>query len=143
MTLPDEYRFRVETPVAWGDMDAFGHVNNVIYLRYFETGRVAYFEQFDYLKGDLCPGCGPIIASTLCNFRSPVVYPDTLTIGLKVQKPRTTSFQMDFAMASAKQGKIVADGHAVVVHYNYRENRKEPLPEILLKAMEQQEAWSL
>ena len=28
--------------VAWGDMDAFGHVNNVQYYRYIESARIAY-----------------------------------------------------------------------------------------------------
>ena len=31
--------------VIWADMDAYGHVNNTVYLRYFEDGRVAYFDR--------------------------------------------------------------------------------------------------
>lgn len=34
---------RVGIPVAWGEMDAFGHVNNVVYFRYFESARIAFF----------------------------------------------------------------------------------------------------
>ena len=34
----------VREPVIWGDMDAFGHVNNIVYLRYFESARIAYFD---------------------------------------------------------------------------------------------------
>ena len=40
-----------EQKVAWGDMDAFGHVNNVIYYRYIESARIGYFDElniFDY-----------------------------------------------------------------------------------------------
>ena len=40
----------IEIPVAWGEMDAFGHVNNIIYFRYFESARLAYFHQTGYLK---------------------------------------------------------------------------------------------
>ena len=32
----------IELPVQWGDMDSFGHVNNVVYLRWFESARIAY-----------------------------------------------------------------------------------------------------
>ena len=42
-----DYPVVVETPVAWGEMDAFGHVNNIVYFRYFETARIAYFEKLD------------------------------------------------------------------------------------------------
>jgi acyl-CoA thioester hydrolase len=36
---------RVEFPVAWADMDAMGHVNNTVYLRYFETARITCFAE--------------------------------------------------------------------------------------------------
>jgi acyl-CoA thioesterase FadM len=39
------YPVVIEIPVAWGEMDAFQHVNNVAYIRYFESGRIAYFER--------------------------------------------------------------------------------------------------
>jgi len=32
-------------PVQWGDQDAFGHVNNVVYFRWMESARIAYFRQ--------------------------------------------------------------------------------------------------
>ena len=35
----------VEIPVVWGDLDAFRHVNNTVFLRWFETARIAYFER--------------------------------------------------------------------------------------------------
>lgn len=38
---------RVDIPVAWGEMDAFGHVNNVVYFRYFESARI---DSYDYSK---------------------------------------------------------------------------------------------
>ena len=34
----------IEIPVIWGDMDAFQHVNNTVYFRYFENVRIEYFE---------------------------------------------------------------------------------------------------
>lgn len=37
-----QYPVVVEVPVAWGEMDAYGHVNNIVYFRYFETARIAY-----------------------------------------------------------------------------------------------------
>ena len=38
------YQVTIDVNVAWGEMDAFEHVNNVVYFRYFESVRMAYFE---------------------------------------------------------------------------------------------------
>jgi len=40
-----DYPVVVDIPVAWGEMDAYGHLNNIVYFRYFETARMAYFER--------------------------------------------------------------------------------------------------
>ena len=54
----------VEFPVAWGEMDALGHVNNVAYFRYFENARIAYFERIKMWNFMEKTGIGPILAST-------------------------------------------------------------------------------
>lgn len=54
----------IEIPVAWGEMDAYGHVNNIVYLRWFESCRMAYFRRsgvIDRVEGE---GIGPILART-------------------------------------------------------------------------------
>lgn len=39
--------------VAWGDMDAFGHVNNVQYYRYIESARIAYLMALNIFDQDI------------------------------------------------------------------------------------------
>jgi len=39
-----------EIPIAWGDMDAFQHVNNVVYFRHFESARISYFEKINFIE---------------------------------------------------------------------------------------------
>ena len=46
----ESFQVQVEIPVQWGDMDAAGHVNNVTYLRWCESARIAYFEKVDIDK---------------------------------------------------------------------------------------------
>ena len=53
-------------PVAWGEMDAMGHVNNIIYFRYFESVRIDYFRKLDLIGYQRETGIGPILASTEC-----------------------------------------------------------------------------
>ena len=81
-------------PVAWGDLDAFGHVNNTVFFRWFETARMALFREVGVLEDMERTGVGPILARTECNFRLPVAYPDTIRARTGIQRsgPRRMSW---------------------------------------------------
>lgn len=59
--LLDDYPVIVDFPIAWGDMDAFQHVNNIMYFKYFESARISYFERIDLIKVMNETGIGPHI----------------------------------------------------------------------------------
>jgi acyl-CoA thioester hydrolase len=44
--LISTYPVVIEIPIAWGDMDAFQHVNNKVYFKHFESARILYFENW-------------------------------------------------------------------------------------------------
>jgi acyl-CoA thioester hydrolase len=61
-------------PIRWGDMDAYGHVNNTVYFRYMEQARVEWLEQHQDLP--VRPGGdGPVIINASCTFLVPMTYP--------------------------------------------------------------------
>ena len=125
------YPVVVEIPVAWGEMDAFGHVNNIVYFRYFETARIAYFEKLnvpEFLDRD---PLGPILSETACRFRAALSYPDTVSIGARVARVGEDRFVMHYAVFSHWLGRLAADGEGTLVCFDYRHNRKAPLPERL------------
>lgn len=117
--------------VAWGEMDAFGHVNNVVYFRYFESARIAYFERLQMLDYMRESGIGPIVASLQCRFRAPLTYPDTLSVGVRAHSLETDRFTMDYCVVSHKLAKVAAEGSGVVVMYDYKALTKAPLPDVL------------
>jgi len=127
----DSFPVIVDIPVAWGDMDAFGHVNNVMYFRYFESARVAYFDRLDLMDEINRTGAGAILASTECRYRIPLTHPDTLSVGAKVEEIGDDRFVMTHAAFSHQHGRIAAEGRAVLVSYSYREKRKATIPEDL------------
>jgi acyl-CoA thioester hydrolase len=119
----------IEIPVAWGEMDSFQHVNNIVYLRYFESARIAYFERLNLMEFMNETGIGPILASVQCKFKIPLTYPDTVSVGTRISKIEHDRFVMEYHVVSQKHKKIAAEGEGVVVSFNYRENKKTPLPE--------------
>ena len=135
------YPVVIDIPVAWGEMDAFAHVNNITYFRYFESARIAYFEQVDAMGERERTGCGPILAETWCRFRSPLRYPDRLAAGTRVAEIGADRFTMEYALVSTKLGRIAAEGKGVVVWYDYRAQAKTNLPDSLrerIAALERQ-----
>jgi acyl-CoA thioester hydrolase len=118
----------METPVAWGEMDALRHVNNIVYFRYFESARIAYFEKLRFWEFMSQTGIGPILASIQCRFRIPLTYPDVVSVGTRIPKIEQDRFAMEYCAVSHRFRAIAAEGESVVVSYNYRENKKTPLP---------------
>lgn len=118
-----------EQPVAWGDMDALGHVNNAVYFRYMESARVAFllWAGVDRLRMD--SGIGVILQSAQCRFRRPVVYPDTLVISSKVTGIEADRFTLEHELRSNARGEVAAIGFGVIVAYDYAASRKTTLPE--------------
>jgi acyl-CoA thioester hydrolase len=113
----------IELPLQWGEMDAFGHLNNVAYLRYFETARIAYFEKANILAG--MPRVGPIMARQSINYRMPLHHPDRLLVSCGVTSIGKTSVQLAMRLQSkANDLAIAAEGDAVIVMFDYQAQQK-------------------
>lgn len=121
----------MNVPVAWGEMDAMGHVNNIIYFRYFETIRIEYFNRLKMMEYSRETGIGPILASTECRFKMPLQFPDTIIVGAKILSMEEDRVVMGYEVFSTKHKRIAADGEGVVVTYDYRNNKKVPIPDVL------------
>ena len=141
--LLDGFSVVAEFPVAWGDMDAFSHVNNAKYFTYFESARMAYFEQTGVMSHMEMTREGPILASTQCRFKLPVTYPDTLSIGARVSKLEADRFTMEYLVVSQKKGAIAARGEGVIVYFDYNSNTKTNVPEPICNMLEELEGDEL
>ena len=129
----------LEIPVAWGEMDAFQHVNNIIYLRYAESARIAYLEQVGLRDTMQMTGVGPILASLQCRYKFPLTYPDTARVGVRVSEIGADRFTVLFRIVSARHQRIAAEGDSVIVSYDYQAGRKVPLPPGWRAAIEETE----
>lgn len=111
--------------VAWGDMDAFGHVNNVQYYRYIESARIAYLMALNIFEQDILT----VVASSQCKYLSPVFYPDVLHVGARIEEIRNSAFRMQYVLWSEQQQQIVATGDAVMVCVDNVNAKKINIPD--------------
>ena len=116
----------VTTDIRWGDMDAFGHVNNTLFLRYFEMARVAHFEAIGFARPE---GTGPILGHVTCRYIRPLTHPDRIRIGTRVTKVGEDRFTQEYVLVSGAQDRVAAVGEGVVVAYDYDQGRRGVLPE--------------
>lgn len=124
-----DYPTVVTLPIQWGDQDAFGHVNNTVPLRWFETSRIAYLEQCGLGHMMSGGGLGPIVASISCNYRRQIVYPDNVYVGTKLANLRRGSMTLAHAVYSQSQGVLATEGETVVVFFDYDANRPRRVPD--------------
>ncbi|PSW19896.1 acyl-CoA thioesterase [Photobacterium sanctipauli] len=127
--LLDGYPVITQIPVAWGEMDALNHVNNVVYFRYFETARLEYFSHIGMMEELARTQVGPVLSETSCRYKLPITYPDTLHVGSRVVEMQDDRIIMEYAIYSEKLGAISTIGTAKGVMFDFKKNRKAGVSE--------------
>lgn len=121
-------------PIRWGDMDAYGHVNNTVYFRYMEQARVEWIEEMQVpvrLGGD-----GPVIINASCTFLIPMNYPGTVEVRTYVGAIGRSSCETIVDMRIVGDERIFAEGAAKVVWMNTQTGKSVPLPDHVRAVLE-------
>lgn len=122
-----DYPIVISIPVKWGEMDAFGHVNNTTFFRYFEDVRITYLYESGLIEAMTKLSMGPILAHTSCRYLKPLVYPDTVEVGTRMKSCGISSLVMEYLIESPKAG-VAAKGDGVIVVYDYKKAIKVNVP---------------
>ena len=123
----DGYPVQVTFPVQWGEMDAYGHVNNSVFFRYFEIARIEFLDRIGF-GGDFKDiKIGGILHSTSCRFRSTLKYPETITVGARVSEVGGDRFTLEYIILT-EDATVAANGDSVVVSFDYATRTKTPIP---------------
>lgn len=130
MPKPVRYSYSYLQKVAWGDMDAFGHVNHVVYAKYFENARANYFTDLKlWDTSDTSSQTGPVITHIQVEYRKQVRYPDTLEITMQVDSVSSRSFKISCTMWN-QEGDCVATASGEFLWLNFVTQKPIQLPEI-------------
>jgi YbgC/YbaW family acyl-CoA thioester hydrolase len=124
----EDFKFSVDVPVRFSDMDALGHVNNAAYISYFEEGRVHYLHNLLDLPRDDTSALGIIVLDMHCNYRSPAYYGEVLRVHTKVTWLKNKSLEMTYLITDIADGRKVADGSSVLVAYDYSARKTTEIP---------------
>lgn len=115
-------------PVRWGDMDAYRHVNNTIYFRYFEQARVEWLERSGSTVSLENP-VAPVIINASCTFLIPVNYPATVVVRMYLGEPGRSSVMTWYELGVEGDDRLFAEGAAKVVWMDPVTGKSVPLPD--------------
>ena len=121
-------------PIRWGDMDAYGHVNNTVYFRYMEQARVEWIEAMGIVVRP--GGEGPVIINASCTFLVPLTYPGEVEVRTYIGAIGRSSVQTLVEMSVVGDARVHAEGAAKVVWMDTRSGKSVPLPDHVRAALE-------
>ena len=120
--------FVVPWQVIFRDIDVFGHVNNAVYLTYFEWARARLW--FSLTGGSMASDIGFIVARTECDFRQQISL-EPIDICVRVGEIRTTSFETLYEIRKDNGRQLAATGKVIVVQFDWKKQMKTPISEEL------------
>jgi acyl-CoA thioester hydrolase len=121
------WAFELDVQATLRDTDALGHINNVVYISWFEEVRTAYvcarrglatMDQVDF-----------ILASTTANFRSPVYMLETVTMKCVPVRLGRSSWELAYEGRAKKDNRLVVEGTSTQVQFDYASHRSAPISE--------------
>lgn len=137
MTEKPLFKHITEIEIRFADIDAFGHVNNAVYLTYFENARVKYFNEivdwtYDWSKE------GVILARAEINFIQPAHFNDKVFIETRCARMGNKSFDLHYRMIMRKGDSeiLLADSVTVMVAFDYVGQQSIPVPDEWKSAIE-------
>ena len=124
--LLKQYPIIITQAIQWGEMDAANHVNNAVYMRYFETARIEFFNQIGFMDFMGEAGIGPILAEVTCQYKAPLTFPDNIQITARILPDSFTEygFTMQHLVYSEKLQRIAAEGTSRIVCSDYKLKKK-------------------
>ncbi|MHC1479542.1 acyl-CoA thioesterase [Frateuria aurantia] len=125
---------QTDVPVRWGDMDAFNHVNNAVYMRYLEEVRL------EWLSG--IPGANdmkaarPLLAACEIQYRYPIEWPATVHIELYCERVGNSSATLGYRLLTWPEGpqrtsRLHAECRTVMVWTDADNGRPVPIPDAI------------
>lgn len=128
------YRYFLSIPTRWMDNDTYGHVNNVVYLSYFDTAVNEHLIRSGGLDIRDGPAIG-LVVETSCRFHKPLSFPDVVDAGLRVAKLGNSSVRYEIALFRQGDDEPAATGHFVHVWVDRADRRPTPLPQQVRAAL--------
>ncbi|SDS75258.1 acyl-CoA thioester hydrolase [Mucilaginibacter mallensis] len=121
------YKYRTLIPIRFSDMDAYGHVNNAVYLTYFEIARSNYWKEIvQWNWGEN----GIILGRSEINYLKPITLNDEIACYVRTTRIGNSSFDVMHVLVKITPNgeEICTTGKTVCICYDYNANKSVSIP---------------
>ncbi len=139
-----EFHYEHPIEVRFADTDAFGHVNNAVYLTYFEAARAGIYARVagtPFGTGAQASERTFVIAEANIVYRAPAFFGETLLVGCRFAWASRSSFGLEYRVRADASvvgpARLVADGESTQVMFDLEANRVRRVPADLLEMFEE------
>jgi len=126
MSLETKITLRID----WSEIDSFGHVNNVMFMKYVQAARLNFVAEIGLMNLHRTENIGFMVAETNCQFKKELHFPGYVTIKTKVLYAKNTSFSLEHKLLNS-ESDIAAIAKDVLVVYDFNKNEKCLIPEVI------------
>lgn len=131
----DRYRYFHAITTRWMDNDVFGHVNNVVYYSWIDTAVNRFLLERGLLSLESSEVVG-VVAETGCRYIAQIAYPDSVTVGIAIEKLGRSSVRYAVAVFRGEEQSASAEGHFVHVYVDRASMRPVPIPDFIRAGMQ-------
>ena len=119
--------------VRYAEIDAQGHVNNAVYLSYFEVGRVEWLRAAGLSYRELEEqGYGIVVVEVLAHYRRAAFFDDELTLRTELADLSRASMRFEYEVS--RDGELLVTGHTRHACVDLATGKPIRVPEVLLEA---------
>lgn len=117
-----DFTFRTTDKIRYSDTDRQGHVNNAVFAKFLETGRVEIL--YDPAFPLLVPDSAFVIARLVLDFRAEMAWPGTVQIGTRIASIGRSSLTLEQALF--QDARCVASAETIIVLIDTSTRRSKP-----------------
>ena len=118
---------KITLQVRYRDLDTLGHVNNAVYLSYFELGRIDFIRK--YIGSFDASSVNFVLAHVEIDFRKPILMPDNIILETCISGTGNTSFTFRHIIRNGDDGSIYCNGKTVAVLISSSDKKPKKLPD--------------
>ena len=121
---------KITLRIDWSEIDSFGHVNNVMFMKYVQAARLNFVAEIGLMQLHRTENIGFMVAETNCQFKKELHFPGYVTINTNALYAKNTSFSLEHKLSN-EDGEIAAIARDVLVVYDFNKNEKCLIPEVI------------
>ncbi len=127
--------YDIDVNMRWADADSLQHLNNAVYFRFMEEGRISMFYAARITDSSRF---GPVVVHCSCDFKKQITYPATIKVRMRLVKLGRSSMEHEVdLLVVEKDGTLDlrAQGRSVMVWMDFEAEKSHPWPPEVLKAL--------